>query len=59
MRRKTLENALSAKLGGFTKEDVAEAISRSGFDAKIRGERLSTEEFAVLSNHLTDIKISR
>lgn len=59
MRRKTLENALSAKLGGFTKEDVAEAISKSGFDPKIRGERLSTEEFAVLSNHLTDIKISR
>lgn len=59
MRRKTLENALSAKLGGFTKDDVAEAISKSGFDPKIRGERLSTEEFAVLSNHLTDIKISR
>ena len=59
MRRKTLENALSAKLGGFTKEDVAEAISRSGFDAKIRGERLSTEDFAMLSNHLTDIKALR
>jgi 16S rRNA A1518/A1519 N6-dimethyltransferase RsmA/KsgA/DIM1 with predicted DNA glycosylase/AP lyase activity len=59
MRRKTLENALSAKLGGFTKDDVAEAIRLSGFDPKIRGERLSTEEFAVLSNHLTDIKISR
>ena len=59
MRRKTLENALSAKLGGFTKEDVAEAISRSGFDAKIRGERLSTEDFAMLSNHLADIKMSR
>lgn len=59
MRRKTLENALSAKLGGFTKEDVAEAISRSGFDAKIRGERLSTEDFAILSNHLADIKMSR
>ncbi len=59
MRRKTLENALSAKLGGFSKEDVAEAISRSGFDPKIRGERLSTEEFVILSNHLTDIKMSR
>ena len=59
MRRKTLENALSAKLGGFSKEDVAEAISRSGFDSKIRGERLSTEGFAILSNHLTEIKLSR
>ena len=56
MRRKTLENALSAKLGGFSKEQVAEAIARCGFDAKIRGERLSTEDFATLSNHLFDIK---
>jgi 16S rRNA (adenine1518-N6/adenine1519-N6)-dimethyltransferase len=56
MRRKTLENALSAKLGGFTKEDVAEAISKSGFDPKIRGERLSTEDFALLSNALYDVR---
>ena len=56
MRRKTLENALSSKLGGFTKDQVAKAISRCGFDAKIRGERLSTEDFAKLSNLLFDIK---
>ena len=56
MRRKTLENALVAKLGGFTKEQVAEAISACGFDAKIRGERLSTEEFVNLSNALYDLK---
>ena len=56
MRRKTLENALVAKLGGFTKEQVAEAISKCGFDPKIRGERLSTEEFVNLSNALHDIK---
>lgn len=59
MRRKTLENALSAKLGGFTKDDIAEAISLSGLDPKIRGERLSTEDFATLSNHLIAIKQSR
>ena len=59
MRRKTLENALSAKLGGFSKEDIAEAIALSGFDPKIRGERLSTEDFATLSNHLIAIKQSR
>ena len=58
MRRKTLENALVAKLGGFTKEQVAEAISKCGFDSKIRGERLSTEEFVNLSNALCDIKNS-
>lgn len=56
MRRKTLENALVAKLGGFTKEQVAEAISTCGFDPKIRGERLSTEEFVNLSNALYNIK---
>lgn len=58
MRRKTLENALVAKLGGFTKEQVAEAISSCGFDPKIRGERLSTQEFVNLSNALCDIKNS-
>ena len=56
MRRKTLENALTAKLGGFTKEQVANAIEKCGFDAKIRGERLSTEDFVNLSNQLYAIK---
>ena len=56
MRRKTLENALTAKLGGFTKEQVANAIEKCGFDAKIRGERLSTENFVNLSNQLYAIK---
>ena len=56
MRRKTLENALTAKLGGFTKEQVADAISKCGFDPKIRGERLSTEDFVRLSNELYAIK---
>ncbi len=58
MRRKTLENALSAKLGGFTKDDVSEAIRLSGFDPKIRGERLSTEDFVKLSNNLLEVKAS-
>ena len=59
MRRKTLENALTSKLGGFTKDQVASAIAKCGFDAKIRGERLSTEDFANLSNILLDIKESK
>lgn len=59
MRRKTLENALTAKLGGFTKDEVAHAILRSGFDAKIRGERLSTEDFVNLSNQLFEIKTEK
>ena len=56
MRRKTLENALSAKLGGFTKEQVSLAIEKCGFDSKIRGERLSAEDFVLLSNVLFEIK---
>ena len=56
MRRKTLENALVAKLGGFSKEQVAFAIERCGFDSRIRGERLSTEDFVNLSNALFELK---
>jgi 16S rRNA (adenine1518-N6/adenine1519-N6)-dimethyltransferase len=55
MRRKTLENALCA-LGGYTKDDIASAIAECGFDPKIRGERLSTEDFALLSNALYDVR---
>ena len=56
MRRKTLENALSAGLGGFTKERIAEAIAKCGFDPKIRGERLSCADFVSLSNALLEMK---
>lgn len=56
MRRKTLENALSAKLGGFNKETVALAIEKCGFDPKIRGEKLSCSDFAMLSNTLHELK---
>ncbi len=59
MRRKTLENALSAGLGGFTKEQVALSIAECGFDPKIRGERLSTEDFARLSNSLYLVKTEK
>ena len=55
MRRKTLENALSAKLGGFTKDEISDAIAKCGFDPKIRGERLSCEDFARLSNALVSL----
>ena len=59
MRRKTLENALTAKLGGFTKDEVAKVICDCGFDPKIRGERLSTEDFVRLSNALYLIKTEK
>ena len=53
MRRKTLENALCA-LGGYSKDQIASAISECGFDPKIRGERLSCEDFVKLSNALAE-----
>ena len=51
-RRKTLSNALSSGLNGFTKEQIAAAIEACGFDARVRGEALSLEQFAALSDTL-------
>ena len=56
MRRKTLQNALSAKLPAFTKAEILEAITSLGFDENIRGERLSTADFAALADKLSEIK---
>ena len=52
MRRKTLQNAISAKLPQYSKEKVAEAITSLGYDERVRGERLSTEDFVNLANTL-------
>lgn len=54
MRRKTLQNALSAGLSGYSKERITEAIVSIGHDPLVRGERLSTEDFAALSNKLCE-----
>ncbi len=54
-RRKTLVNALSGKVD-LSKEDIRNAVLECGFDENIRGERLSTEEFARLSNEIICIK---
>lgn len=56
MRRKTLENAISAGIMEFSKETVALAIAKVGFDSKIRGEKLSTEDFARFSNCLCELR---
>ena len=52
-RRKTLVNGLknSSELD-FSKEGIAEAIKSMGKDENIRGEKLTLEEFAKLSNIL-------
>ena len=56
-RRKTLANGLknSAELD-FTKEEVEEAIARLGKGASVRGEALTLEDFADLSNILCGLK---
>ena len=57
MRRKTLQNAISAFLGSrFSKEKIVCAIKAVCADELIRGERLSTEDFAKLSNELINIE---
>ena len=57
-RRKTLANGLnnSEKLD-FSKEMIIEAIERLGKGPGVRGEVLSLEDFASLSNHLAGIRI--
>ncbi len=52
-RRKTLVNGLtnSSELS-FSKEQITEAITSLGWQATIRGESLTLEEFAKLSNSL-------
>lgn len=54
-RRKTLANALSAGLSGYTKEQLADAIRASGLDERVRGEMLDIRKFAELSNKLSEI----
>ena len=52
-RRKTLLNALSAAYGRqFTKEQLRQIILDCGLPETVRGERLSLEQFAVLSSAL-------
>lgn len=50
-RRKTLVNGLkNSQELSFSKEQIEEALTSCGFDLNIRGEKLSLEEFARLSD---------
>ena len=52
-RRKTLVNGLSnAGNLGIRKEKIAETVERMGLQPSVRGETLSLEQFAELSNYL-------
>jgi 16S rRNA (adenine1518-N6/adenine1519-N6)-dimethyltransferase len=48
MRRKTLVNGLKSM--GLSRETIDEAMAECGIDSKVRGETLSVEKFAELSN---------
>lgn len=50
-RRKTLANALAGGMG-ISREQVTVALGEMGLPASIRGEALTLEQFAQLSNHL-------
>lgn len=56
-RRKTLANGLknSAELD-FTRDEIEEAITQLGKGSSVRGEALTLEEFAELSNILYDLR---
>ena len=52
-RRKTLQNGLGNDSGlPVTKQQTAEALEKMGLSGTIRGEALSLEQFAELSNIL-------
>ncbi len=51
-RRKTLANGISAGGLGISKEEVYEALGKMGLSEGIRGEKLSLENFAILSDIL-------
>ena len=55
-RRKTMTNSVGNSGIGVSKEELATALEECGFSSTIRGEALSLEEFAKLSNAITRLK---
>ena len=56
-RRKTLVNGLNnSAVLNFSKEEILQAVESLGKGAGVRGEALSLEEFALLSNALSEKK---
>ena len=52
MRRKKLSNGLASGFPELGKTGAAEVIAAAGFDANVRGETLSIEEFARIANEI-------
>jgi 16S rRNA (adenine1518-N6/adenine1519-N6)-dimethyltransferase len=56
-RRKTLQNGLNnSPEVPFTKEEISEAVKSLGLGPSVRGEALTLEQFASLSNYFTGMK---
>lgn len=55
-RRKTLSNALSSGLSGFSKDRLTEVIKSCGFDERIRGEVLDIASFAAVANAIDELE---
>ena len=52
MRRKKLSNGLASGFPELGKTGAAEVIAAAGFDANVRGETLSIEDFAAIANEI-------
>ena len=52
MRRKKLSNGLASGFPELGKSGAAEVIAAAGFDANVRGETLSIEDFAAIANEI-------
>ena len=52
-RRKTLANAMSARIDAFDKQQLAEILEICGFDTRIRGESLDVGGFAKISDEIS------
>ena len=55
-RRKTLSNSMSSEFGEFNKSQLADIIESTGISPSVRGEVLSLEDFARISDAITDKK---
>ncbi|MDP4119116.1 MAG: 16S rRNA (adenine(1518)-N(6)/adenine(1519)-N(6))-dimethyltransferase RsmA [Bacillota bacterium] len=51
LRRKTLQNSLSGSVSGISKEQVAEALEYVGLSPTIRGEALSLQNYADITDY--------
>lgn len=57
-RRKTLQNGLNNSPEiPFTKDQIAQAVESLGLGPSVRGEALTLEQFASLSNYFTGMKV--